>query len=145
MATQGTISGGTGDLGGERASRDVFVIKLDHDVVIPAGGGKVGHCARPIFVVLTGDLSFRWTLHSERQTTCMDSVPVMLALPTDLSQAHEELGLLDVTFSAVFSHNGECGQRVHSPVSQTGTKGRHVTTVNGIDVELERTSCSRET
>lgn len=78
---------GTGDLGGERASRDVFVIKLDHDVIIPTGGGKVGHCARPIFVVLTRYLSFRWTLYSERQTTCMDSVPVMLALPTDFGHA----------------------------------------------------------
>lgn len=72
----------TGDLCGERAPRDVFVIKFDHDVVIPTGGRKVGHRARPIFIVLTGDVSFRRTLDSERQPTCVDGW-------TDLTQELE--------------------------------------------------------
>lgn len=70
----GPSAEGTGDLGGERASGDLFVVEFDHDVVIATDGGKVGHCACPVFVVLTGDLSFRWTLDSKRQTPCMDSV-----------------------------------------------------------------------
>lgn len=65
---------GTGDLCGKWASRDLFVVELDHDIVIATCGGKVGHRACPVFVVLTGNLSFRWTLDSKGQTTCMDSV-----------------------------------------------------------------------
>lgn len=61
---------GTGDLGGEGAAGDVFVIKLDDDVVISRCGGQVGHSARPIFVVFTADLGFRWTLDRQRETTC---------------------------------------------------------------------------
>lgn len=64
----------TGDLRRERASRDLFVIEFDHNVIIATGGGKVGHRACPVFVVLAGDLSFRWTLDSKRQTSCTDRV-----------------------------------------------------------------------
>lgn len=62
----------TGDLGCERAPRDVFVVKFDHDVVIPTGGREVGHRARPIFVVLTGDVGLGRPLDGQRQPTCMD-------------------------------------------------------------------------
>lgn len=61
---------GTSDLGGEGAAWDVFVIKLDDDVVISRCGGQVGHSTRPVFVVFASDLGFRWTLNRQRQTTC---------------------------------------------------------------------------
>lgn len=68
LDTRGRI--GTGDPCGERAARDVLVVKFDHDVVIPTGRREVGHRARPVFIVLTGDLSFGRTLDSERQPPC---------------------------------------------------------------------------
>lgn len=57
---------GTGDLGGEGAAGDVLVIKLDDDVVISSCSGQVGHRACAVLVVFTADLSFRWTLDSQR-------------------------------------------------------------------------------
>lgn len=45
------------------------------------------------------------------------------------------------TFSSVFSDDSKGGRSVHCAVAQTGTVRRHMTTVNGINVELERTSC----
>lgn len=65
---------GTCDPCGKWASRDLFVVKFDHDVVIAASGGEVRHCACPVFVVLAGNLSFRRTLDSKRETACMDSI-----------------------------------------------------------------------
>lgn len=84
--TNMSLSFGTGDLGGEGAAGDVFVIKLDDDVVISRCCGQVGHSTRPVFVVFTADLGFRRTLNSQRQTTCthiiMGRGPIMLAMPT---------------------------------------------------------------
>lgn len=48
------------------------------------------------------------------------------------------------TFSSIFSNNGEGGRSVHRAVTQTGAVRRHMTTVDGINVELEWTSCNRE-
>lgn len=92
-------------------------------------------------------------LHGQRYMTRL----VPLALPTALfwsphdrfsnPRRPEALGwqMLNVTFSSVFSNNSERGRCVHSPMSQTGTVRCHMTTVNSINVELEWTSCSRET
>lgn len=63
----------TSDLGGERAARDVFVVKLDDDAVVSRGGGQVGHGARPIFVVFAADLGFGRALHGQRETACNQS------------------------------------------------------------------------
>lgn len=58
MAMIHTQSFSTSDLGGEGAARDVFVIKLDDDVVVSRCGGQVGHSTSPVFVVFTADLCF---------------------------------------------------------------------------------------
>lgn len=63
----------TSNLGGEGAARDVFVIKLDDDVVVSRCGGQVGHCACPVLVVFTADLCFGWTFNCQRQTSCRKS------------------------------------------------------------------------
>ncbi len=48
------------------------------------------------------------------------------------------------TFSSIFGNNSEGGWSVHCAVTQTRAVRCHMTTVNGINVELEWTSCSRE-
>lgn len=63
----------TGDLGCERTAGDVFVIKLDDDVVVSRGGGQVGYGARPVFVVFAADLCFGRALHGQRETACKQS------------------------------------------------------------------------
>lgn len=59
----------TSDFSSKGAARNVLVVKLHDDVVVSRRGGHVGNIAGTIFVVFTGDLSLRWTLHRQRQTS----------------------------------------------------------------------------
>ena len=58
----------TSDLGSEWTARNVLVVELNNDVVVSGSCGQVGHSAGAVFVVLTGDLGLRGTLHCQRQT-----------------------------------------------------------------------------
>lgn len=48
------------------------------------------------------------------------------------------------TFSSIFCNYSESGWSVHGAVAQAGTVCCHMTTVNSINIELEWTSCNRE-
>lgn len=48
----------TCDLGREWAARDVFVIVLDQDAVVPRQSRQVCDCAGPVFVINAADLCF---------------------------------------------------------------------------------------
>lgn len=55
----------TSDLSSKGTPRNVLVVKLDNDVVVSRCRGQVGHSAGTIFIVFTGDLSLRGTLHCQ--------------------------------------------------------------------------------
>lgn len=55
----------TCDLGCEGAARDVLVIVLDQNAVVPWQGGQIGHGACPIFVVNAADFSLGGSLDSQ--------------------------------------------------------------------------------
>lgn len=68
-STWGCPPARTGDAGGEGAPRDVLVVVLHHDAVVPGQHRQVGDAARPILVVGAADLRLGGTLHSQRQTS----------------------------------------------------------------------------
>ena len=57
----------TRDPGGEGAARDVLLVVLDQDAIVPGQHGKVGDAARAILVVGAADLCFGWALNGQGQ------------------------------------------------------------------------------
>lgn len=53
----------TSDLSSKGTARNVLVVKLDNDIVVPRCCGQVGHSAGAIFVVFAGDLGLGGSLY----------------------------------------------------------------------------------
>jgi len=59
----------SGDLGEVRRVSDGLSGVLDGDLVLAGQCRHVGDCTRPVLVVLALDLSLRWTLDRQPETT----------------------------------------------------------------------------